>query len=579
MSPRPETLRHAPTLGRAISAREWWLSGILATLFWIPPLRDGDATGWGDWQYFHHMWEAGRIALERGEWPVWDPFHCGGVTLWGNPQSQTFSPFFLLSLLVGSTWALKIHLWAHAFAGAAGMFAFAREERMPAPARTLAAAVWTGSGFFAWHLAGGHSAFAPFYLVPWVLVFWRRSLRDVRWSLALALTMMSTLLSGGVYPFPYFVLLLGFEASRGLGVGLVRGEFRLTLARVLRAGVVSGTLTLLLGAVRLIPILDTLAATPRLTATLDSLEPWQLFQALTSQNAPEGWLSRFSWPEYGAYLGPVVLGLALVALARRRAWGHGFAVLFFASLALGDHGELSTWQLLHHLPVFDSLRVPSRFLVYVSFFVALLAGDGLTELEALTRRYAFTARRAGRELTALLGVAAVLTLFGTNTLGTVDRWDGAPVEAHVSPREYHLTAAPYLPQYAQFPARNVGTRQCYDPMNVHVAGRLWTGESPQVRVPRGGELHAFSRSTTGAIADVELREEGAITINQNYFRGWTTSVGTIDQGSDILKVVLPAGRHHVVLRYEPPRAGLALALTGAGSLLCLVLLLLARPCP
>ena len=60
-----------------------------ACALWSPAFFQLQATGFGDWQFFHHMWEAGYVALTRyGEWPLWDPYHCGGITIFGNPQSH-----------------------------------------------------------------------------------------------------------------------------------------------------------------------------------------------------------------------------------------------------------------------------------------------------------------------------------------------------------------------------------------------------------------------------------------------------------------------------------------------------------
>jgi len=64
---------------------------LLAALQWFPAFRDPAATGFGDWQMIHHNWEAAYVALARfGEWPLWDPFHCGGVSILGNPDVPQF---------------------------------------------------------------------------------------------------------------------------------------------------------------------------------------------------------------------------------------------------------------------------------------------------------------------------------------------------------------------------------------------------------------------------------------------------------------------------------------------------------
>ena len=101
---------------------------LAAAELWAPGVPLAAATGFGDWQFFHHMWEAGFVALTRyHEWPLWDPYHCGGITILGNPQSQHVSPLFRWRLLAGPTLGdASCSCWLHAWAGFAGMYLFAR---------------------------------------------------------------------------------------------------------------------------------------------------------------------------------------------------------------------------------------------------------------------------------------------------------------------------------------------------------------------------------------------------------------------------------------------------------------------
>ena len=55
---------------------------------WGSAFRTGLRTGFGDWQMVHHNWEAAWVTVTRhGEMPLWDPYHCGGIPLFGNPES------------------------------------------------------------------------------------------------------------------------------------------------------------------------------------------------------------------------------------------------------------------------------------------------------------------------------------------------------------------------------------------------------------------------------------------------------------------------------------------------------------
>jgi hypothetical protein len=82
-------------------------------------------------------------------------------------------------------------------------------------------------------------------------------------------------------------------------------------------------------------------------------------------NAPYG------WHEYGAYPSLITLGLfvyaAAMALRAPRSAGLGGGLLLLAVaatllLSLGAFAPFSPYALLHHVPPFDQMRVPSRWL-------------------------------------------------------------------------------------------------------------------------------------------------------------------------------------------------------------------------
>jgi hypothetical protein len=150
---------------------------IVVTANWFPLFRKLDATGISDWVYFQHMWEAARVALIRyGEPLLWNPFQCGGVTMWGNPQNQTYAPWFLLSLPLGTTLGLKLFVWSHALVGLVGMYVLGRREYgLTAAPAGLAAVAWSCSGAVAWDGRDGHATFFGFLLTPWILLAWRRA--------------------------------------------------------------------------------------------------------------------------------------------------------------------------------------------------------------------------------------------------------------------------------------------------------------------------------------------------------------------------------------------------------------------
>jgi len=530
-------------------ARVLAISLVAAIVTWGPAFISPLATGFGDWQYFHHMWEAGYVAITRyGEWPLWDPYHCGGITVFANPQSQHLSPLYWLSLPLGPTLASKAFVVLHAAAGFAAMYWLARVDfGISAAGAALASIAWASSGFFASHGGGGHSAFLPFYFAPLVVILWRRALVDPRYAVGLACVMTLVLLEGGVYPFPFFVLLLACEAL--VAIAATRA-WRPTL----RAASLTLLLTVLLGAIRLLPILDELRGHPRTVGSRDGVTLTELLQMLTVRDLP--WIDRswgsgghqFVWAEYGSYVGYGVLALAaigLVACLRQRRYAVIVVGALFLGLTLGEHGNASPWSLVHRLPIYDSLRAPSRFSVLLTLFIALAAGMGL---DLLLRR---VPRK--RELVAWLVVLGVAIDIAAVNVRVINRWRDPPIQTEPVHERFYLTRdIPYERNFASFPRLNVGTTGCYEAMNFSVARGLWSGDEAQARVPQGtGEVNAWGRTTTHVWADVTLSAPGRVLFNQNYAPGWHASQGEVVDDAGQLAVDAPAGRQRIELVYRP----------------------------
>jgi hypothetical protein len=539
---------------------------------WAPAFRSLQATGFGDWQFFHHMWEAGYVALTRfGEWPLWDPFHCGGITIFGNPQSQHLSPFYAFAFIAGPTIGTKLFLLLHATAGFAGMYLFARREHdldvLPA---CLASTAWACSGFFAWHGSGGHSAFLPFYLAPLIVLAWRAAARDPRHSASVAALMTLVLLEGGVYPFPYLCVLLAFDAAARWWANERR-------AGIVLAAVLAGPLTALMGAIRALPIIDELRRNPRHMPSSDGVTPAEVIEMLTARD--HAWRygeHQFVWPEYGTFVGwgVVLLGFAGVFVA----WRQGRRIvaagaLLFGGLALGDHGPFFPWPLLHNLPIYDSLRVPSRFMVFFSFFLALGAAASLSairiKLHTFRLRPKLDVVRRGLAPAIVLGLVVDLLVVNLNT---IDQWKQPPIADGPVAKRHHLTAKyPYGRWYASYPRMGIGSTHCYEAMAFEVAKGLWKGDVPQARIDGQGSVQDWGRTTSTAWAQVTLPAPAIVRFNQNWAPGWRSNVGKARADKKGRLVVdAPAGRHRIQLTYRPPTLGWGSALSLLGLALTLL---------
>jgi hypothetical protein len=557
------------------TARIFAAALIVSLAFWAPAFLHWDETGFGDWQWFHHMWEAGRVSLLRdGELPFWNPHLCGGMSHWGNPQAQVFSPFWWVTgLPFGTTLGHKLYIVLHSAIGVTGMFLLARREyALAAPAAATAAAIWCFSAVFAWDGSGGHSTFLSFYFAPWLLLAWRRAGRDLRYAAAVAVILGLTLAEAATYPPPYFLLLLAFDS-------LAQARHPGGTWRVVRAAAVAGPLTLLVSAYRLIAVVGTLGEHPRPTTATDAMSWEDVLLALTARE--HDWVfhgHQFVWPEYAAFIGWSALGLAglgvvVVVVVRRRGTLHlAVGALLFTMYAMGGAETWFPWSLTHHLPVYGSLRVPSRFMVFATFYLALLAA---VAIDALQREaYRVRLHRWFRWLRpALIAVVCCVCVWElvSATVPLVDRWRGAPLVAMPLPSPFALIhPVAFKQEYANYPRRNVGTPYCYEVIEWNVAPRLWVGETAQVRMAdrSEGEIHAWTRTTNAFSVEVTLPAPARVHFNTNYTDDWSSNVGLVASDEGLLAVDLPAGTHSVRVVMTPRDWPWSPLVSFGGLLLC-----------
>lgn len=558
-------MAETPPRNRSLATRRV-LAGLAALLvalgYWSPAFLDPQATGFGDWQYFHHMWEVAWVAWARyGEVALFDPFQCGGVPLWGDPQAQTYGPWFLLALSVGSTLALKIGVVLHTAVGLVGTFLFARDEhRLSTTASLLASVVFCGSGFFAWHIAGGHSAFLPFYFAPLLAWSLRRAFTDLRYVVMVASLVALTLHEGGVYPLPYFALMLVVET---FGDRSARD-----LPRAVAVLAASAVLSVLLGAFRVFAVAIELLRHPRPTMIDDHLGLDDLAMMLTAREHDWGVPGHpYVWPEYCAYVGVVVVVLGAVGyhLAARR--GHARIVagtLLFGLLAMGNLGEYAPWALLHELPVFGSLRVPSRFVVLFILYLGVAAALALDAIaDRLPKRAAIA---TFVPIVVLLGVTVDIT---ASTRPIVNRWTNpALVPLDRAAVFEQRSAAVHAGSFASLPRLGVGSLGCYVVLDYAVAPGLRVGPGHDVWFSRGaGEARVVHRTVNTIELDVRSDARAAVVLNQNYSPDYITSIGRLEDGGGMLQLAVPAGHHRVRIRYQPKSLRLAVGPFAIGLVL------------
>jgi hypothetical protein len=546
----------------------------------------------GDWRYFAALWEATRVSItDFHQFPSWNPYHCGGIVLYQDPQAPFPGPLFLLTFFwLPTAVGIKVWVFAHLLAGLLGARALIADRGGNHAEQVLGAAIMAACGFVAQHTGGGHLSFTPFLFLPLILWSFRRALVDLRYIVVTAGLFALAQIEGATYPVPLMAAAIAIESVARLGSAADRRG----LARALPALAV---LFVLLAGVRLVPVLHYLREHPRLVPLDDHLTLGEIFSFWTTRNHPRQVAGHpYVWPEYDSYVGvvPVALMLAGVAIAllSRDDDSNGgrrerrIDLVLFAGLiwcALGNIPGPSLFGLLHELPIYASLRVPSRFLG------PAMVGFGLLAVGALTMTRSVLARKGVRprvlravligEVVLVGGIAAHVTLSNQSVM----QQGLDPVLSRARASEaFHQNSAADYGQFPTFPVRGFGTRSCYVPLEWKPADGLADGPGPQAKLspPEAGKVTSTAARWSPNVLelDVQLDADAVLVVNQNYETGWRSNAGTVGAHLNrdnrfwdvrarpadlpargaigLLGVRLPRGTHHIVLQHRP--RGLAL---------------------
>lgn len=580
----------------------------LALLECWPVVASGDRWGFWDWDIFQTLLEAGRISILRyGQLPGWNPWVGGGEALDAHPLQPLASPAFLAVLALGTIPAIKLWVVLRAFAALYGGYLLGRRLGFTRLGAITGAAVFGLASTYALRVGHGHWNLQAAAYLPLLAHATLGAVEPNAWRDRILATAWLAImfLEGGPYAY-----------AMGLLVVVVMGAALLARSgwRALAVLTCVGALSLALSAVKLAPAfsiygggeLDNVYGT-ELGATGDFYRaPFKttaggiLWQGLLERDQA-GHPDKDFMPFYinvGAYIG--WLGLAAVASGAVFGGAIGRVALLlslpFIWIVLGSTAPVNLWALLHELPIWRSMTLPSKFTACYLLGFAVAAGAGIDGLE---RRFATSPRR-------LLALGSAVVLLALDLL-----WVSRPIFAYAFPIEpipveagtfHQVYSSPFRKQvrlpaesYGRLPTRprfktrtsslnlagvraNLGTLHTYTGHLYPVRALPDEDDTlglEQVRAADGRPPRLVRWSPNELRVEVDPERGGRLVVNQNFQRGWSASGDgqplEVGPHEGRLAAELVPGVRRVVFRYRSLAARI-----GAGvSTISLLLLVLA----
>jgi hypothetical protein len=401
---------------------------VAAVVVFYAPLLFGGWLDRLDWQMMWHYYDWIRISLTRYHTlPLYIDDAYYSRNFLANPQSPLLGPLVWLLAIVPTDGYIKLLIVLYGSAGLLGMYGLLRDLDVDTPVAAVIAVIFAFNGFFVSHVSVGHSMVLGSYLLPGLLLFYRRAAlgQPVYLLLAMAINVCS-IFEGYNHP---FVWNNAFLALYALAWAIeARSLFPV------RTWILLVALSAALGAVKLLPMsaefgafaaLRQLPAFPPLSLLWSLVVPGQ--DRLTIGNETFG-----KW-EYDFYVGGVTLLLLLVGAATgaRRAWTWLAAAAVFLVMSIDFEPRTPTaepWSIIKDLPVLKSQRCPSRFFIVALTALLIVGGVGL---QSLWERARVRWRRP--RLARVAAGIAIVAIYADLLLAAVP-WEREAVGAALPPR-------------------------------------------------------------------------------------------------------------------------------------------------
>ena len=555
-----------------------FLYGALAIYFCWPILVTGENLGILDWdQHLLYHGVVIKSLIDYGQLPFWNPWYCGGNILWSNPQVPLLSPAYLMAVFLPLSVAMKLNITFHYFIGLLGMHYFLRRGIGIRSNFSVifGACIFVFSGGIALHISVGHSTFLPCLYFPFLLggiaVFHRRG--DLRGLLVSSFAAAAVVYNGGFNPIVVFSPLL-FSL-------LLVVAIRSRSTNPLVGAAIVVCLAFMLSAPKLLPVMDFFLSEDVVDhrgTGVDNADylPFQIFKNIYIEKDQKRDLivhsgQKYGWHEYGNYLGFIgpflfLAACALVLFAKkwREPWFVAAVLGGCLLLALQKgYWSGSPYAFLKQLPIFEGMRVPSRFSLAVAFCVAIVAAILFGNVHRAQSERKYFA--VGLNFLLCLFTAEIVVANSHLLQGTF------PIEfrqqkfPHLASFQYDFERSPFerdSPMYTSM-LSNKSMVHCYEPLSVKrkvIAGTAFVSTEPEARI--------LSSLVLQNRIEVQLAAQKPVllSLNHNFARGWSLVVNQEKKVplKSFSKISLPEGRVSAKFEYTPPllREGVLLASLG-----------------
>jgi hypothetical protein len=526
------------------------LSILLSLLYYLPILNSDNNLGIQDWDQNFAWTEATRVTLlDYHQFPLWNPYKCGGTVQFANPQIPVISFQTVFALLFGTVRGIKLSIFFHAVIGFIGFYYLARQYKLSYVGSLLAAIIFSFSGITGSFLSTGMVVYSSAAYTPYILICFNKSIDKGKWGV----------IAGSLFALSFYY---AYQIPLLLSVyifvyALVKSIIERTLAPLKAFGIMILTSTLLI-LPKLLMSYQLLEIFPHQIKDLSGYSIRSLLYFLLSQKQNlfnEMNVQGFSFgiDENSIYIGLLSFVLFLIFFVKNkreviRNISLLITLLIILWIMLGSDIFPSLYGIIRHLPVFSSFRVAQRFRFDIIIPLSLIIGLGLDNLIRLLQTHKLVKPIS---IICLVVIYVDLTIFSTNNflsktliiinpeallsrgdafIQTVENNPDFEIQRTIRVPNNPLDEKTFIPKSYEYLKikQNKGVLECYDSItsNVFALGnsdKEYQGEFHLLRLDyriQVKNIYWSPNKIAFEIINVDKAMNNSLIINQNFYPGW-----------------------------------------------------------
>jgi hypothetical protein len=324
--------------------------------------------------------------------PLWNPFNYSGIPLLATLQPGVFYPphllYFLLPFNIAWNWIIILHF----FLATVTTYSLLRHLRASSGGATLGAITFMLSGY----LISVHNLLTHLLAVAWfplIIVCFLRYFEkgSMKFLVFTSIFLTVQFFAGAPEISIMTIMVLCVIATFAHYFVDTSPEYVLSPATRIKALGLTLSLVFLLSSIQLLPFLELEAHSIRITGlSYPEAITWSFawkdfiqffipdafgyFSSTKKYWSNQSWLLTLYWG-----ITPFVLSLFYFISTDKKRVVFGSLIVISLVLALG--GNTPVYKLLYHIPPFNSIRYPVKFIFLFIFLVAVTAGLGFDTIK------------------------------------------------------------------------------------------------------------------------------------------------------------------------------------------------------